>query len=114
MTLSFKDLYMRLGPLVCGLLRPPLHELGMIFNPGQHGTAYRWLFLFGIHEPGLTKIFAKRVSNSQPGLARVILRATNWSTRSRVYFWRLYPLYDCRLRNYDCRLCNNNDYDCVV
>jgi hypothetical protein len=33
--------------------------------------------------------FSTRVSNSQPGLARVIFRATDWS---RVYFWRLYPI----------------------
>ena len=47
---------MRLGPLVCGLLRPPLHEPGMIFNPGQHATG--GYFLFGLHELGLTKISA--------------------------------------------------------
>jgi hypothetical protein len=47
---------MRLGPLVCGLLRPPLHEPGLIFNLGQHATG--GYFLFSLHEPGLTKIFA--------------------------------------------------------
>ena len=50
---------MRLGPLVCSLLRPSLHEPGMIFNPGQHATG--GYFLFGLHEPGLTKIIADPV-----------------------------------------------------
>jgi hypothetical protein len=45
---------MRLEPLVCGLLRPSLHEPGMIFNPGQHPTG--GYFLFVLH--GLTEIFA--------------------------------------------------------
>ena len=48
---------MRLRPLVCGLVRPPLHEPGMIFNPGQHATG--GYFLFGLHEPAwLPKIVA--------------------------------------------------------
>jgi hypothetical protein len=46
----------RTSRLICGLLRPPLHEAVMIFNPGQHATG--GYFLFGLHAPGLTTIFA--------------------------------------------------------
>jgi hypothetical protein len=71
---------------------PFLHEPGMIFNPGQHATG--GYFLFGLHEPGLTKIFADPGQQSSTRAGSVIFRATDWS---RVYFWDLYPLYDCRL-----------------
>ena len=83
---------MRLGPLVCGLLRPPLHAGARDdFQPGS--ARYKWLFLFGIHEPGLTKIFANpgQQFSTRAGSGNIP------SNKLERIFGPNISLYDCRL-----------------